>query len=63
MSAVCLDANGDEFQVGDFAEHVNGELDAREVVGLLENNMIDIFILTAAVQVPAENYVRIRRSS
>lgn len=56
---VALDAEDNVFEVGDYAEHVNGELDAREVVKILEDNMIEIFILTSGVMVPAENYLRI----
>ncbi len=55
-----FDANGEEFQVGDQAIHVSQELDGREVVKIEDGNIIQIWLLTAAQPVPAENYLRYR---
>ena len=60
MIARSYDVDGKPFRPGDWAEHVNGKLDARKVTKILPGNKVMIFILTSACEVEASNYRRIR---
>lgn len=59
---VAIDTNGDTFAVGDRALHVNGALDSRRVLTLLEDNLIELEGPSGAAigPFPAENYRRVR---
>ena len=60
VGPVAVDVDGETFAVGDRALHTSNQLDSREVVDVLEENMIALAIGSQVVDVPAENYWRVR---